>query len=185
MSKKFNVEITGATSMLQNRFIMEQLDTTKKKLISGKLAEVKNKVYTNADGSYYVPSVYLEGAMIEAGKNFKSKGKGTLSKIMGSMLSVNPDAITILTKKGKSAGYEIDKRTAVNPMTKGRMIVERPCFKEWVLKFDIIVDTDEIPTERIKEILDWAGLYVGIGDYRPAKKGKFGKFIVTSFEEVA
>ena len=36
----------------------------------------------------------------------------------------------------------------------------------------------------MKNILDYGGQYVGIGDWRPEKKGKYGKFIVTSFKEV-
>ena len=74
--------------------------------------------------------------------------------------------------------------SAVNPMTKGRMMVTRPKFDEWKLEFNVKFNEDDIPIEVMKNIIDYAGQYVGIGDWRPDKKGQFGKFITTKFEEV-
>jgi hypothetical protein len=34
-------------------------------------------------------------------------------------------------------------------------------------------------------LLNEAGVSVGIGDFRPEKRGPFGTFLVTSFKEVA
>jgi len=175
--KKFEVEIQGSTPLLVNRFVCEQLDQTKRKIVTGKQTSVEDKLYM-VDGKPYIPCEYLERAMIDAGKDFKGKGRSTLSKIMGAMVSILPDALIISPSK-----WVIDVRSAVNPTTKGRMMVQRPKFVAWRLKFELVIETDDIPTERIKEILDFAGMYVGIGDYRPVKKGKFGKFMVTSFKE--
>jgi hypothetical protein len=33
-----------------------------------------------------------------------------------------------------------------------------------------------------REIVDAAGKRIGLGDFRPATKGPFGKFVVTSWE---
>jgi len=55
----------------------------------------------------------------------------------------------------------------------------RPRFNKWALDFSIIVTHDALPKAVLKELLDHAGRYMGIGDYRP----KFGTFIVTKFEE--
>jgi len=57
-------------------------------------------------------------------------------------------------------------------------MVTRPMFKDWKLSFEAVV-LDDIPEEVFRNILDEAGRYVGIGDWRPAKKGMYGKFIVT------
>jgi hypothetical protein len=46
----------------------------------------------------------------------------------------------------------------------------------------LIVDEDEMPIETLKEIFDVAGRSVGIGDFRPAKGGPFGRFMITRFE---
>ena len=41
-----------------------------------------------------------------------------------------------------------------------------------------------LPTDVLKEVLDRAGKYWGIGDWRPGTKGIHGKFMVTEFKEV-
>jgi hypothetical protein len=37
--------------------------------------------------------------------------------------------------------------------------------------------------EGVREILDAAGKRIGLGDFRPACKGPFGKFVVTNWKE--
>jgi len=78
--------------------------------------------------------------------------------------------------------YEVDARPVV--IQKARIVRYRPRFDKWELDFTLRLHDDQLPTEVIKEILDYAGLYVGIGDFRPGKGGKFGKFMVTRFEEL-
>jgi len=36
----------------------------------------------------------------------------------------------------------------------------------------------------MKELLDIAGKVAGLGDWRPQKKGPYGKFMVTNFKEI-
>ena len=46
------------------------------------------------------------------------------------------------------------------------------------------IDEEQIEVPVMKELFDIAGRIVGIGDWRPAKKGRFGKFQVTNWKEV-
>lgn len=178
--KKFEVEIEGCSPLLFNRFTGgADLEPTKKKVITTKATAVEDKLYTLPDGKIYMPARYIEGALVEAGKDFKGKGKGNLSKIMGSSIEINPEAMVLSNQK-----WTDDIQVGVNPMTRGRMVIHRPRFDNWGTKFTLTLMEDGIPPERMKEIIDRAGLYVGVGDWRPAKKGKYGKFIVTSFKEV-
>jgi len=58
----------------------------------------------------------------------------------------------------------------------------RPCFDEW--EFDCEIDYDEtVMTEnQLRKIVDDAGNRVGLCDFRPAKKGPFGRFMVTAWK---
>lgn len=179
--KKFKARIEGVSPILFNRFTTgADLEPTKKKVIITKSAKVEDKMYLLPNGKPYIPARYFEAALIDAGKDFKGKGKGNLSKILGAMLEVKPDTIPLISKKG----WQDDMQVAVNPMTRGRMVVHRPRFDDWTAEFDIEISTDDIPKERISEIMEHAGRFVGIGDWRPAKKGKYGKFIISEFKEV-
>jgi len=179
--KKYKVEIIGITPLLMNKPEQYGFDEqwVEKKASEDWEKEALKKLYVDSEGVLYQPSTHLDRALIEAGKKIKVKGQGkaTYSKLFGSMVSV--EEFEIVHKKQK---YEIYKSLVVIPSTKGRIMRYRPMLKEWVLEFHIEAE-DEIPADVIKEALEIAGKYVGIGDWRPEKKGKFGKFQVTQFKE--
>ena len=179
--KEINVTIKGTTPLLFNRFIEASIDSDVKKRVGAvKVDDVKDKLYM-IDDKIYTPSTHIFGVLINAGKNFNIRGKkkSTYSKLIGSLVEVNPDAIV-----HKIQTWDIFSVSAVIPATRGRMIVKRPKMDNWELDFTLKFPEEDIPVEVVKNILDYAGQYVGIGDWRPDKKGKYGKFIVTRFEEI-
>lgn len=180
--KKYEVEITGITPLLQNKPAEYGFDEqwVEKQATQDWEKEALQKVYRDNEGTIYQPSEHIERAIIEAGKKLKVKGQGkaTYSKLFGSMVSVEPDALT-----HNNQNFEIFKKLVVIPSTKGRVMRYRPMLKKWSLKFFVVTE-EEIDGKSIHEALNIAGRISGIGDWRPEKKGKFGKFQVTSFHEV-
>jgi len=179
--KEYNVKIKGTTPLLFNKFAPDSIKSQVKKR-SGAVGkkDVKDKLYLTTKGKVYTPSTHLLGMLINAGKQFKIQGKGksTYSKLIGSSVEVNPDVIEHIKQE-----WEEFTISAVNPSTRGRMMVTRPMMNSWELAFRLKF-TDDIPEDVMKNIIDYGGQYVGIGDWRPDKKGKYGKFIVTEFIEV-
>lgn len=183
----YNVAIKGRTPLLQNRpaALMTDTDSSKGKASKGTSTkspqeQAKEKLY-ELEGTLFQPNNHIRGCLIEAGKEFQIKGKGksTYSKVIGYSVEVNPMEI-----EHKKTKWEIYSVLAVNPNTGGRNIVHRPMFREWELEFEITFDESRIHPDVLREILDTAGQIVGIGDWRPAKKGTFGKFEVTKWEPV-
>ena len=181
--KKYEVEIKGTTPVLMNMPEQYGFDEqwVEKKATTDNDKQALRKLYRLPDGVIYQPATHLERTMMEGAKKLKMKGAGkaTYSKIFGSMVSVEPGAIPHVNQE-----FEIFKTSVVIPSTKGRIISYRPMIKDWSLRFEVLAE-DEIPGAVVKEALEIAGRYSGIGDWRPEKKGKFGKFQVTSFHEVA
>jgi len=179
--KQVEVKIKGITPLLFNRFLEASIDKKIKKHVGNYDPEKpEQKLYLTADGKIYTPSTHIYGALIDAAKNFQivGKKKATYSKIFGSSITIEPDEI--LHKKQKVETFSI---SAVNPNTRGRMMVHRPMMKEWELEFSVIFNEEDIPSEVLHDVINWAGQYSGIGDWRPNKKGKYGKFIVTGFND--
>jgi len=183
--KVYNVTIQGTTPLLMNR--PSQLE------ISDKSKDVKretktpdeiseSKIYADAEGKIYLPSTWFRGALVEAGKQKKMGGKGsskaTYSKIVGSSVSIEP--FEILLKKPNWKTFSI---LAVNPTTHGRNILHRPQFEKWEVDMQVRFEEEQIESSVMKELFDIAGKMVGVGDWRPAKKGMFGKFQVVSWKE--
>lgn len=176
---KINVRVEGISPLLMNRFMDKSIDTKSKKR-TGSMAteEIKDKLYLY-DDKPHIPAVYFRNSIVEASKQFKitGKGKSTYSKLVGATVDVLPEMIPL------NEEYIPFRIAAVNPMTKGRMMVTRPRFNKWSAEFEIILNDEGVPKEVIQEILEQAGRYVGVGDWRPEKKGMFGKFMITSFKE--
>lgn len=176
---KINARIEGTTPLLMNRFRDVQIEGKSKRKGEEKDIPVEDKLYLDDDEKPYIPAVYLQRALIDAGKRLQVRGnkKATYSKIVGAVVDIEPEAITLT---GKYVPFRI---SAVNPMTKGRMMVTRPRFDKWSLEFQIIVNDESVGFETMNQLLVSAGQFTGVGDWRPEKKGKFGKFVVTSFKE--
>ena len=143
--------------------------------------QAEKKLYVNEAGKLYQPETHIKGSLVEAGKDQKvvGKGKATYSKIVGYAVEINP--FEIEHKKQKWKPYSV---LAVNPSTRGRYLLHRPMLEEWELDFEATFDEEQIPASILKEVFERAGKSVGIGDWRPAKKGRFGKFQVTLFKEL-
>jgi len=179
--KTYKVTIQGISPLLMNRPSALIGDISKEKIQKDETpeAQAKKKLY-EIDGKLYQPETHIKGSLVEAGKDQKvvGKGKSTYSKIVGYAVEVNP--FEIIHKKQKWIPYSV---LAVNPSTRGRNLLHRPMLKEWELDFEVTFDEEQVPASILKEIFERAGKFVGIGDWRPAKKGRFGKFQVTSWKE--
>lgn len=181
--KKYNITIKGITPLLMNK--PSQMIAEKSKDAIRETETEKDrarlKLY-EIDGKLYQPSTHLQGALIEAGKHKKRLGTGSsrsnYSKICGFAVEIEP--FEIIHKK---QNWDVFSVLAVNPTTKGRNMLHRPILKDWELDFEVIFDEEQIEIPVIKELFDIAGKIVGIGDWRPEKKGRFGKFQVINWKE--
>lgn len=177
---EIKVTIQGVTPLLMHRFPMAGADDKSKKRtgVPDWKLEAELSLYKDESGQIYQPSEHIEATIKEAGKQFKISGKrgATYSKLIGSTVSVMPYAIP-----HKYVDYRIDARPVV--IQKARIVRYRPIFDKWELSFTIQLQDDQLPVEVAKQVLDYAGSFVGIGDFRPQKGGKFGKFIVTEYKE--
>lgn len=179
--EKIKVTIEGTTQILFNRFRDVEIEGKSKKR-TGAMAEheIEDKLYLDEKKKPQLPAVYIKNAITEAAKQFKivGKGKSTYSKIVASTVDIEPFYINLEAKD-----YGVFRISAVNPMTKGRMMTERPKFEKWKASFQIILNDPAVPISVINEILEHAGKYVGVGDWRPEKKGIFGKFMIAEFKK--
>jgi hypothetical protein len=76
------------------------------------------------------------------------------------------------------ATWEADVRKGTNPNGGEAVAICRPRFDAWAFDFKIDIDTIEIGEHAIREVVDKAGRRIGLGDFRPNRKGIFGQFVV-------
>jgi len=172
--EKIKVRIEGIVPLLQHRFPME--DNPEQKSIKRKKEypakeECEKALYADEKGKIYQPAEHILGALIKAGTNFLFEKKRTYRDVIKSSVFITPSIIYHEYQK-----WEIDRRSVV--IIKARIVRARPRFDKWALSFAVEFDQEITNKGKIKEILDFAGQRIGIGDYRPL----FGRFIVTEFK---
>lgn len=183
------VKIKGIKPILINTFPISSLDSSRSKSGSaGKNEEEwKNSVLMDEKRRIYVMNSYLLASITAGGKQIKV-GKSTLSKKIGSTLEISEDRIFLedrkvpeekdLTRLTTEPVY-LDVRSVVNPMTKGRNLRHRiACSAGWRLSFTILWNDMAASKDNMKQCLEFAGMFEGIGDGR---KIGFGRFQVESF----
>lgn len=79
--------------------------------------------------------------------------------------------------------WHVDSRAVVIPATKGRILRHRPMFDEWSVSFQVQIDNDLVSEKLVRDILEDSGKLVGLGDFRPARKGPYGRFSVVEWKK--
>jgi hypothetical protein len=183
---KIHVTIEGTTPLLMNRFT-EQNEVA---LSSGTSASFKGsrgtpreqatpKCYADENGMLYIPGPNIFATIIAAG-TFHKAGKSKLTTMKSSLipagLLVEDLVCSLNTDK-----WEVDSRSVVIPSTGGRVMCHRPRVDHWSCSFTPDVDGTMFDPSLIRAVIDDAGKKVGLGDYRPARKGPFGRFVVKTW----
>jgi len=185
--KTVNVEIRGTSPLLVHRFSedAEQAKATRQMQVNHRdpREEAQKHAYVAKDGTYYINAFAIPGAMGNAGANHKARGsRKSLRFIVPSAVRMTTDAVTILNGAGPATFFEVDSRPVTIPATKGRIMRHRPRFDNWGLKFDLVINDDLLSIDMAQQLLQEAGQQIGIGDFRPEKRGPFGCFLISKWE---
>lgn len=191
--KTVNVTITGINPLLIHRFAeqdQQQSSSRKVKIEAPSDTRLTALAAANrrADGTHYISSFAIVNAMCSAGGNYKMKGtRKSVKFIVPSAIRVQTaDCTTTILVKGEpatDASFEVDARPVTIPATKGRIMRYRPRYENWSMKFEVGILDDLIDASLAHQLLTDAGIQIGIGDFRPEKRGPFGTFRVTSWED--
>lgn len=185
--RNVTVKVQGIQPLLIHRFTEQSQakKSTRKMLIAEEEPRDVAKRAANIapDGTFYISAFAIVGALGAAGSNHKMTGsRKTVRHLVPSAVRIANPTITIDNGDGRPAkDFEVDSRPVTIPSTKGRIMRHRPRFDNWSLTFDLQIDETLLPVEFVHTLLNEAGLAIGIGDFRPEKRGPFGTFRVVSF----
>lgn len=192
--KQVIVEIKGINPLLIQRFTEEsqQSKTSRKSKISGTVdtrAVALHSANKKADGTHYISAFAIINAMCATGGNHKMTGtRKTVRFLVPSAVKVQSDdcTITILCDNcpATDTSIEVDARPVTIPATKGRIMRYRPRYEKWSMKFLLEIQDDLLDLSLCHQLLSEAGVQIGIGDFRPEKRGPFGSFRVVKWEEI-
>ena len=195
---RFVAEIEGVTAILMHKPNLQVSDGTPKKVSKKRIPtpeeEASAGCYRFDDGRLYIPALWVQRNMIEAGKQFKNPQnvRQTMKTIMAaSIIPPSVEGFPIYNGDGEPISeYEIDTRRAVvqrAAVMRSRPLIATPWTTTIEFGFDPdpligasgadLTDTNLLSAgEVFANALRVGGSRLGLGDYRPEKSGPFGKF---------
>ena len=177
MTKTVLVEISGLSPLLMHAYPMTPIEAFEKKS-AREQAEYAAYRIPNDSKMLYIPGVAMQRALVAGAAYSKGKGRASLAKPAAACLLVPDEYLSLQTRE-----YVIDSRPAVIPATKGRIMRHRPRLDKWGVKFELHYDDTLLSAKQVRQIVDDTGSNVGILDFRPEKKGPFGRFKVILWKE--
>jgi len=176
MERQIRVKIRGIADYLQHRPTMEPEDNVRK---SGEIDysnEWQKSMYFDDEIGCYIPAEQIKASLVQAGKSFRIKGRmgKSYKDFVKATVFIDPNRIPL----GKKEPDYIHEAFVV--IQRNQVLRRRPAFKKgWEAEFNLVVLDEQIGTDRLKQIIEYAGKFCGIGDWRP----DYGRFEIVEFEE--
>ena len=140
-------------------------------------------IYRNDEGFICIPGRYIVRAVVEAGRNFQDpRSKKKSAKDLAQAVVMANEVLSPILVNGEPAQkWEYDDRQRVCIM-RSAITRTRPAFKKgWQVDFSLIsLDPTLITPDFLRKLVDNAGMFIGLGDFRPT----YGRFKVVHWEIV-
>lgn len=183
------ITISGVTPLLMHKFSdLDQLRATDGVGVASANTErgtpyeqAETGIYFDEGKNIVVPQPNILRCFMEGGRYFKV-GKRQVTTQRESLIPACVDIVEVAIKLAYHDPWTVDTRPVRIPSTGGRILRHRACFTDWHLSFSLSLDTEIMGPGLLREVIDAAGKRVGLGDFRPACKGPFGRFVVTHWQ---
>ncbi len=175
--------IEGISPILMNNPESMQVGTASSlatKKIPTPEEEAAAKVYRAENGQLYIPSIAFRSSMIGPGGGASGRrvGKYTAnSRCSAGVFTVEAESLLINAKTDEPiTDYEVHSCRAV--VQRNGVRRSRPIVHDWATDLVLEVDDDFISLDQVHELLNISGKVAGVMDFRPQKKGVFGRYRV-------
>ena len=126
-------------------------------------------LYYDEKNGVYLPGHMIEASIVSGGK------KSKLGKVIKENMEVLTDKAFLEYEGPKKMEKLWEKGfydARIVRIGQSRIIAYRPLFLKWAAEFEILFDESNLNKTELMNSLKDAGLYCGVGDYRP----KFGRY---------
>ncbi len=172
---RIKVKVEGTAPYIMHKFVIVDSKTSSRgKKVYIPEEEAEKVAYRNDKGELVIPSSHFKASMVKSATEFNAKGKKTFKDFVKSGIIFEQENILINPQE-----YEVFTCPVV--VARSRIARSRPLIRNWSCEFIFeCIDETWLNKSVLKEILETAGKYKGIGDQRP----EYGRFKVTEFKEI-
>lgn len=175
------IKIIGRTPYLPEPMDLAVLEKYNKKKSKqsydkGDLSEEEKateKYYYTTDGKKGIPARAFYNAMIRASSYHFEKSDGGMRNVREG-INVIGDILPLKYKKE----VQVTHWGRMSGMTRAPRKIIRNSFEDWECELEIQYNKEQLSSENIINILNWAGFHIGVGGFRKEKSGNYGSFYV-------
>lgn len=178
--KNLTLRLTGTSPLLMHSTAgMNQVNEgikTRGTQITGR-EEAELGAYRDAGGGLVFPCIAISQTLWGAASGIKI-GKMTARNALSGLIQTTEFVPVLDPETGKQlVDFEVDTRFV--RIGKARIPRSRAKVLEWLLEVPVQFDPNILTVQAINELLERAGTFIGVGDYRPSTGGgPFGRFSV-------
>ena len=190
--KKYEIKIDGETPVIFNRMKKENEDE-KKKLRKDELSEWEEKNWLkkaefNGNSTVVMPTEWIKSMLLNACKqtkmvpHFATTKKATYTRYFQSVL-IPPKPPILLGKKKElvpHGGYYPAQGTR---KTGGKVWKVFPKMEKWSVTFNLVDPFGRMKKAELKELIEYGGMFIGLGDQRAMNFGRFDIDYVKEIKE--
>jgi len=168
----------GANPLAQETIAHKALTGKRKKTDEDHIAIARSEFMMGFYGgeTIQVPTTNIKSAIVEGAKLHKlGSAFNRCVMILADMIPVTHSGPATKAKMWETPAC-VDCRSV--KVGQARLMRYRPRLNDWSMTVEVVFDENMIERAQILAAAENAGRYVGIGDYRPAKGGAFGRFSV-------
>jgi len=144
----------------------------------------KERIHATEDGYVFIPAMAIKNSIASAGKwlgkSIPGKGKSTYAKRLEAGVMVIEDIKLAM----KVDDVKCEKLFVPSDGIRGsgkRVFKHFPLIPTWSGTVEFTILDDIITKDVFKEHLEQAGMFIGIGRFRPQSNGTYGRFSVDKF----
>lgn len=144
-------------------------------------AEYEAAFYRMKDGGYGFPAIAFKAATVSASRFYgKSVTMTSLRQFIFIQGELGEDGQQMVSLVGEPSMREDVVRVGMG----GTDLRYRPQFLEWQTTLQITYVTSALTRDSLLSLIDAGGLGVGVGEWRPEKKGDFGTYTIDPTRDV-
>ena len=178
--KPITFKLKGLTPLLMNNPEAMMAPAPKSKLGKGEYIPeeaVKVTRYLLPDGNFFVPAVAVRASLLGGAVNMKF-GKTSAWSVISAAIEISDPEFPMIGENGDQISgdnYSIDLRRVViqkAAVPKARAKIELPWYVQCSFNYEPLM----LNIEQLVTVANRAGTIAGLLDYRPSRKGWFGKY---------
>ena len=188
-AETLSVPIVGTAPLIVHKFsekakrqMLDNMQGRKTpKVAKDPQAEYEAAFYRLKDGGYGFPAIAFKAATVSASRFY---GKSVTMTSLRQFVFVNGEPSEDGQQMVRIDGEPIMREDVVRVGMGGTDLRYRPQFTEWSTVLQVTYVTSALTRDSLLSLIDAGGLGVGVGEWRPEKKGDFGTYRIDPTRDV-